>query len=74
MRDEDVQRLIENLEKAIMSDPVRYCEEYRDIGCTHVDGYLCDMETCDIRQKFLLEKNFVDPLGAPENKKLEKRV
>ena len=74
MRDEDVQRLIENLEKAIMSDPVRYCEVYRDIGCTHVDGYLCDMETCDIRRKFLLEKNFVDPLGAPENKKLEKRV
>lgn len=53
MRDSDVQRLIENLEKAIMSDPVRYCEVYRDIGCTHVDGYLCDMNTCDIRQKFL---------------------
>jgi len=37
-------------------DPVKRCEVYRGIGCTHVDGYLCDMETCDIRQKFLLEK------------------
>jgi len=74
MREEDVQRLIENLENSLLSDPVRYCEVYRDIGCAHVDGYLCDMRTCDIRQKFLLEKNFVDPLGAPENKKLEKRV
>ena len=74
MRDEDVKRLIENLEKAIMSDPVRYCEVYRDIGCTHVDGYLCDMETCDIRRKFLLKKNLESLNPAPENKKLEKRV
>ena len=69
MRDEDVKRLIENLEKAIMSDPVRYCEVYRDIGCAHVDGYLCDMETCDIRQKYLLEKNLESLNPAPENKK-----
>ena len=56
MRDEDVQRLIENLEKALLSDPVRYCQVYKEIGCAHVDGYLCDMETCDIRRKYLLEK------------------
>ena len=74
MHKKNVQRLIENLEKAIMSDPVRYCEVYRDIGCTHVDGYLCDMRTCDIRQKFLLEKNFESLGTGPENKKLEKRV
>ena len=74
MRNSDVQRIIENLENSLRNDPVKRCEVYRGIGCTHVDGYLCDMETCDIRQKFLLEKNFVDPLGAPENKKLEKRV
>jgi hypothetical protein len=53
MRDEDVNRLIENLEKALRKDPVKHCEVYRGIGCTHVDGYLCDMRTCDIRQKFL---------------------
>jgi len=53
MRDEDVQRLIENLENAIMSDPVKYCRVYKEIGCSHVDGYLCDMKTCSIRQKFL---------------------
>lgn len=45
-------------------DPVKHCEVYRGIGCTHVDGYLCDMETCDIRQKFLLEKNS-GVLGSP---------
>ena len=69
MRDEDVQRLIENLEKALLSDPVRYCQVYKEIGCAHVDGYLCDMETCDIRRKYLLEKNLESLNPAPENKK-----
>jgi len=30
-------------------DPVRHCDVYREDGCSHVDGYLCDFETCDIR-------------------------
>jgi len=64
----------EKFRKMRNGDPVKHCEVYREISCTHVDGYLCDMETCDIREKFLLEKNFEDPLVAPENKKLEKRV
>lgn len=53
MRDEDIQRFIENLKNALMNDPVKYCQVYKEIGCSHVDGYLCDMKTCDIRQKFL---------------------
>ena len=55
-------------------DPVKHCEVYRVIGCAHVDGYLCAMETCDILEKFLLEKNLESLEVAPENKKLEKRV
>lgn len=35
-----------------MNDPVKHCEVYKSIGCSHVDGFLCDMDTCDIRQKF----------------------
>lgn len=27
-------------------DPVRECEVYRQSGCAHVDGPLCDMKTC----------------------------
>ena len=50
-------------------DPVKHCEVYRVIGCAHVDGYLCDMETCDILEKFLLEKNLESFEVAPENKK-----
>jgi len=35
------------------TDPVRHCSVYRAEGCSHVDGFLCDMETCDILKNFL---------------------
>ncbi len=35
------------------SDPVKVCEVYNQIGCTHVDGYHCDPDDCDIRKKYV---------------------
>ncbi len=32
-------------------DPVKHCCVYREIGCAHIDGYLCDFETCDMRKR-----------------------
>lgn len=32
------------------TDPVRHCDVYKTSGCAHVDGFLCDMPTCDILQ------------------------
>lgn len=29
-------------------DPVKHCEVYRKIGCSHIDGYLCNYPDCDI--------------------------
>lgn len=29
-------------------DPVKSCEVHKEIGCAHVDGFLCDMQTCNI--------------------------
>ena len=52
-----------------MKDPVKHCEVYRCEGCVHVDGFLCEVETCDIREKFLQEKNLKSLEEAPENKK-----
>lgn len=37
-------------------DPVRHCDVYKKEGCTHVDGMLCNMKTCDILINFR-EKN-----------------
>ena len=35
-----------------MKDPVLFCEVYKQVGCAHVDGYLCNYETCDMRKDF----------------------
>lgn len=33
-------------------DPVRHCKVYNEIGCSHVDGYLCNMNTCSILKEY----------------------
>lgn len=30
-------------------DPVRKCAVYRRFGCSHVDGLMCDMRTCQMK-------------------------
>lgn len=38
------------------NDPVKHCEVYKDKArgsCAHVDGILCDMPVCGIRESYL---------------------
>lgn len=30
-------------------DPVKNCEVYKQEGCSHVDGVLCEFDTCEVR-------------------------
>lgn len=30
------------------NDPVYNCDVYKNIGCSHVDDFICDMKTCNI--------------------------
>ena len=30
------------------NDPVKQCNIYKRVGCSHVDGPLCNMKSCDI--------------------------
>jgi len=32
------------------NDPVHACHFYKKNGCSHVDGMLCDMDTCTMRK------------------------
>ena len=32
-----------------MKDPVKHCTLYKEEGCAHVDGMLCDFNTCSMR-------------------------
>lgn len=34
-----------------LNDPVYNCDVYKKEGCSHVDGLLCDMETCSCRKE-----------------------
>ena len=36
-----------------MDDPVKGCPVYKNEGCSHVDGYLCDYPDCDIMKKYM---------------------
>lgn len=31
----------------VPKDPVKHCKIHKTIGCAHVDGFLCNVETCD---------------------------
>lgn len=37
-------------------DPLRVCELYKDEGCPHVDGMLCNVHTCRERKEHVLKK------------------
>lgn len=28
-------------------DPLKYCKQYREKGCCHVDGFLCNVKICE---------------------------
>ena len=38
------------------NDPVKKCELFRDKGCSHVDGYLCDFPNCSMNSNYLKSK------------------
>lgn len=53
MKNDDILRMISELTIRLKKDdPVKNCEVYKEEGCTHVDGYLCNMDNCDILEKF----------------------
>lgn len=33
-------------------DPVKHCELHRAEGCAHVDGFLCNLHTCEMRKEY----------------------
>lgn len=35
-----------------MNDPVKHCKLYKDIGCSHVDGMLCDFPKCSMLKDY----------------------
>lgn len=38
------------------SDPVKGCDLYKEEGCSHVDGYLCDYPDCSMLKRLQIKK------------------
>lgn len=45
--------------KPIPKDPLKHCNVYKRDGCAHVDGPLCDVDTCTIVKKDKYGKNVI---------------
>lgn len=37
-------------------DPLKHCILYKEKGCCHVDGYLCDVDKCNMLKEYKIEK------------------
>lgn len=40
-----------------VDDPVCHCDLYKEKGCSHVDGYLCNFPDCPELKKFRADKH-----------------
>jgi len=41
------------------NDPVYSCDLHKEIGCSHVDGMLCDFPTCSMLEDYEVDKIMV---------------
>jgi len=42
------------------TDPVKGCDVYKELGCSHVDGCLCDYPECSMLVKYIETKTLED--------------
>jgi hypothetical protein len=50
-----LKKLLKLLKDAKENDPLYNCRVFKDLRCSHVDGFLCDFPKCSINRKYLLE-------------------
>jgi len=51
------------------TDPLYCCEFHKQVGCTHVDGILCDVNTCNTRTDYQLQLLEQEKHKKPVSKK-----
>ena len=39
------------------NDPVKKCELYKNEGCSHADGMLCDFPNCSMNNDYIKERS-----------------
>lgn len=51
-----LQKILNWFKNLRSNDPVYSCTVYKRQGCSHIDGMLCDMETCTILEEYKLRE------------------
>lgn len=54
-------------------DPLKYCHYYKKHGCSHVDGFLCNVSTCSTSEEYnkdLLRTQKIKKIYDRTNKKI----
>lgn len=54
-----------------MNDPIKHCPVYKDHGCAHVDGYLCDYPNCSIVKRYTMKNIEVGQVPLPVDARSE---
>ena len=50
-----LRKILKLLKDMQASDPLYSCRVFKDLGCSHIDGFLCDFPNCSMNKKYLLE-------------------
>ena len=50
--------------EAIPPDPKNHCDLHKDMKCTHVDGFLCNVNTCKMLADYKEVKSTEGDLNA----------
>lgn len=53
------------------NDPVYKCRVYKNKGCSHIDGYLCNIKTCNILEDYKI-RELEQQLDIPLKDRIEK--
>lgn len=51
-----LQKILNWLNSFKNNDPVHSCLVYKRHGCAHIDGYLCNMKTCNMLEDYKLRE------------------
>lgn len=51
-----LQKILNWFKNLRSNDPVYSCTVYKRHGCSHVDGMLCDINTCNILKNYKLRE------------------
>ena len=52
-----IKKIIKFFKELELGNPVKYCEVYKNEGCCHVDGLLCDYPNCSILEDYKSKEN-----------------